>query len=214
MNVFQSELNREGWLTEVARKSEKFFSGFKILPYRVTCGWPSTAAMASKQRRLGECHGPKVSKAGVAEVFISPLLDKPLEVAGTLCHELAHVIAGVEAKHGKGFIRVCKHAGLVKGHPRSVMPGERLNESLSRIIDKLGVYPHKAIILREREDKKIVRKNPTLELWELWKEMEGGEPIKLVCECGCPVLMPAKWYETVGAPLCACGRRMLQWRNL
>src|SRR5262245_3291211 len=119
--------NREGWLTEVASQVEPFFVGFKLDPYRVTCGWPSRNGLGRRMRRVGECHGSKSSKAGIHEIFISPLLDKPLEVAGTLCHELAHAAAGIDAAHGKDFVKVCKHVGLTRGKPTSVMPGERLN---------------------------------------------------------------------------------------
>ena len=132
--------NREGWLTEVSRGMEYLFKGFSLSKYRVTCGWPCVGAL-SKARRVGECHGAKSSKDGVFELFISPVLDDPLEVAGTVCHELAHVAAGIDARHGSGFVKVCRHVGLTKGKPMSASPGPYLEERLGKLLLPLGPYP-------------------------------------------------------------------------
>ena len=180
-------MNREAWLTELAAKAQLLFSGFSLPPYRVTCGWPSKNAMGSKARRVGECHSAKSSRGGVFELFISPTLDKPLEVAGVLCHELAHVAAGIEAAHGKFFVRVCRAVGLTKGKPTSVMPGALLNEKLDKILQPLGEYPHKAIVPTGR----IAKPSSTL---------------SLECPCGCRVSMGKKWANEVGYPVCACGK--------
>ncbi len=181
-------MNREGWLTELAKRVEPVFATFKMDPYRVSCGWPSCKGLAGKGRVVGECTAKEASKAQVCEIFISPLLDKPLEVAGTLCHELAHVAAGVYAQHGKDFVRVCKHVGLSKGKPTTVMPGDRLNDRLARIIEVQGAYPHQRIqpVLR-----RVERSNTTA---------------KLVCTgCGCRLYMSRKWLENAGLPRCGCG---------
>lgn len=187
VNPVVSTLNREAWLTELARMIEPSFAGMRVKPYRVTCGWPCKNPLGMKSRAVGECHCQKSSKTGHYELFISPLLDSPLEVGGVLSHELAHVVAGVEAKHGKEFVRVCRHAGITKGKPREVMPGPDLNERLEKIIMKLGAYPHSAIVPKTKE-----RKPPN--------------GVTLCCgECGCTVRMSLKWLESAGAPLCGCG---------
>lgn len=180
-------MNREGWLTELAKKAEPLFKGFHLPDYRVTCGWPSRNAMGNKSRRIGECHGAKSSKGGVFELFISPTIEKPLEVAGVLCHELAHVAAGIEAAHGKFFVRVCKTVGLTKGKPTQVMPGADLNDKLQKLIDPLGSYPHSAIV-------------PVL------KPVKPSSTLSLECPCGCRVSMGKKWANEVGYPVCACGK--------
>ena len=167
---------------------EPLFRGFPIAEYRVTCGWPSKAAFG-RLRRVGECHAAKCSKAGIYELFISPCLDDPAEVTGTLAHELAHVAAGVEAAHGKGFVQVCRHVGLTRGKPTSVMPGDSLADYLAKATAGLGVYPHQAIIGRTRP--RVERARTTL---------------GLQCrECSCKITIGAKWLEQSGYPVCGCG---------
>lgn len=39
--------------------------------------------------------------------------DSPVQVAGTTLHELAHVLAGVGAGHGKGWLDACRKLGLL-----------------------------------------------------------------------------------------------------
>lgn len=185
-------LNREGWLTELALQIEPVFKGFAIAKYRVTCGWPSTNALGMKSRRIGECHSSKSSKGDVFEIFVSPLLDVPIRVAGVLTHEITHIVAGIDAGHGPGFKKVCKIVGLTNGKPTEAMPGTLLEEKLDKIVEKLGPYPHQAIV-------------PTL------KTKKPPSSISLVCaECGCRISMSKKWHGEVGAPTCGCGGEMTE----
>lgn len=188
------DLNREGWLTEVAKATSPYFGRFKLGPFRVTCGWPSRFALRSKATRVGECHASISSSSGHCEIFISPLLDKPLEVAGTLIHEMAHVAAGYKAQHGPDFVKVCRFVGLLQGKPTSVMPGKVLNEKLSRLVETLGAYPHAAI-------KPVAVKAVKVE-----KPKTG---MALKCElCGCRISISLKWLERSGVPKCGCGGLM------
>ena len=179
-------MNREQWLTEVALQAQRLFVGFAVAPYRVTCGWPCKNATGASGRRVGECHAQEASKGKVHEIFISPLLDDPAEVAGVLTHEMAHVVAGIKAGHGKEFLRVAHHVGLTKGRPRSIGPGEQLEGQLRKITSKLGPYPHQALLLYPRE-----KKEPST--------------VILQCACGCKVTMGKKWLDEPGLPTCACG---------
>jgi hypothetical protein len=179
--------NREAWLTDLSRLVEPFFRGFHFPPYRITCGWPVVGGFSPRRRRIGESHGPRASKSGHYEVFISPLLDTPESVAGTVSHELCHVMAGIEAAHGRKFVKICKLIGLTKGSPTSARPGERLAESLRKLTDRLGPYPHSAIIGIPRKVRPPA--------------MTG-----IVCtKCGCKAIMSFKWLEAAGFPACACG---------
>jgi hypothetical protein len=184
----KSEKNREAWLTELALQVQPIFRGFRVAPYRVTCGWPSRGAVGLKSRVIGQCHGAQSSKGGFHELFISPVLEEPLQVAGVICHEMAHVVAGVEANHGAGFVKVCKHAGITGSKPKQAMPGPKLNDDLKKMLESMGDYPHAAIVPQFKE----VVKPPS--------------SFSLVCsECGCKVTMSAKWIEEVGPPTCFCG---------
>lgn len=180
--------NREHWLTEVANATVTIFKGMSIAKFRVTCGWPSKNALGRNKRAVGQCFAPECSKDGVSEIFVSPLLEKPDEVAGTLAHELAHVAAGVKAAHGKEFVRVCRHVGLTCGKPGNVMPGPHLAEVLAVITEKVGVYPHSALAPIQVEKAKV-------------KSVVG-----LVCECGCKVSISLKLLEKCGMPVCGCKR--------
>lgn len=172
---------------------EPLFSEFKLKEYRVTCGWPHNRGTSAKNRVIGECHSPKNSASGkIHEIFISPLLAKPVDVTGTLVHELAHVAAGVEAAHGKLFVAVCKHVGLTKGKPTHVMPGERLGKKLLEMAESIGTYPHHAIVLTGK--KKLPKQSST---------------IALECECGCKVTIGRKHLENAGLPTCGCGGELL-----
>lgn len=183
--------NREAWLTRMASAVEPIFKGFKILPYRVTCGWPSSKGLGKKKRVIGECHSDKSSKGGFHEIFISPTLDSPLVVAGVTCHELTHVVAGIPAAHGKDFVKVCKHIGLTKGKPTQAMPGDTLNRALKELIESLGPYPHTALepVMKEKKNK--------------------PSSTAVECpECGCRVVISFKWLEQAGLPTCGCGSLM------
>lgn len=183
--------NREGWLTDLALLAQPLFRGFTIDNYRLTCGWPSRLALGRKVRVLGECHGAASSTGGIHEIFVSPLLGKSIDAAGTVCHELAHVAAGVKAQHRGLFIKVIRQVGLTRNKPTQAMPGPLLEEHLAKLIEKLGPYPHQAM-------------SPVLK--DATKEKKD---VSIVCpDCDCLARMSVKWIEQAGFPTCACGALM------
>lgn len=103
--------------------------------------------------------------------------------------ERFHVAAGSKAAHGKWFAKVCAHVGLTKGKPTTAMPGERLNESLRKIIEPQGKYPHTALV-------------PQLKL------AKPSTTVGLFCECGCRVTIARRWLDEAGLPTCGCGEPM------
>lgn len=185
----ERDRNREGWLTEAGGYVEGLFNGIKVGPYRVTCGWPSRNATGMRRRFVGQCHYP-LEQGGYHELFISPLLDDPGDVLGTLAHEIVHVVAGNGAGHGPGFVRFARHVGLTKGHPASAEPGPDLAERLKRLAERLGPYPHTALKLRTRPA--AAKKLRTVEF-----KCGAGHKVKMSvydfsnCECV--------------APTCGCG---------
>lgn len=183
-----SLFNREGWLTELANEISPFYKlkGYRPHNYRLTCGWPCKNALGIKTRRIGECHSQLSSKDNVCEIFISPLEDNSLEVAGVVCHELLHSAVGIPAGHKGKFALGCKHLGLTRGKPTQAMPNEVLNDRLFKIIEKLGQYPHQALVLQPKP------KKPT-------------DRVTLKCECGCSISITQKWLIEAGLPTCGCG---------
>jgi hypothetical protein len=182
-------MNREHWLTELACRAQGIFRGYKLAKYRLTCGWPSKNGLGNRSRRLGECHASEGSRDGVHEIFISPVLDDPVQVAGTVCHELAHIAAGVGAGHGRAFVAVCNHAGLTKGPPTQRLPGVALTSTLMDWIGALGVYPHGALVGVPAQ-----------------RVVHAAAVVCLQCPgCGCRVTMSRRWLEAPGVPTCGCG---------
>lgn len=116
----------------------------------VSCGFPSKLALSRKKRRIGECwHGGEANP----QVFVSPLLDKPLNVLAILVHELLHVTLPPKAGHKGAFKRAMKEAGL-EGKPTATNAGEKLTRRLNMLANTLGAYPHRALDATDLERKK------------------------------------------------------------
>lgn len=67
----------------------------------------------------------------------------PVQVAGTVVHELAHVVAGFEAGHGKGWKKACERLGLrrAKGAGMEYLPANLrrdIRELIARLIPSDG----------------------------------------------------------------------------
>ncbi|MBA7677587.1 hypothetical protein ES703_85846 [subsurface metagenome] len=174
-------MTRELWLHMLTDLlSEHYARKGHRLPenIRFSCGWTSS------RKAAGECWSQKASADGTFEIFVSPVYDDSLAVAGILTHELAHVASGVERKHGRLFRQCCRDVGL-EGNPSSAIPGQAFNSILDGFITRLVPYPHAELA---RSD----RKKDTTRM------------IKLVCPgCGYTVRTTQKWIEK-GLPLCYC----------
>ena len=176
--------NRESWL---AATTEYFKPDFEAHCYplpdrlRVTCGWPSTGALA-KARTIGECWYAKSSADGTVEIFISPYLADPVEVGETLLHELVHAAVGPGIGHKGPFKELALKLGMV-GPMRSTRPGTELSERLNTLSVQLGPYPH--AVLSGQNHKK-----------------QGTRLLKGEClVCGYTIRITQKWIK-VGLPIC------------
>lgn len=154
---------------------------------RVSVGFPSR----SVRKTIGQCWHPDSAADGVPQVFISPLLDDPVEVLAVLAHELLHAVnhAAGQKGHGAPFAALAKPLGL-EGKMTATVPGETLKAELKLVADKLGEYPHKALDLGSLAPKQSTRM------------------LKLMAPC-CEytVRTTQKWLE-VGVPSCPCGTEM------
>jgi len=54
------------------------------------------------------------SDEGMHEIFISPELDRPLEILYTLTREMVHAMVGCDKGRKDEFVALCKAIGLVK----------------------------------------------------------------------------------------------------
>ena len=186
-------MNREEWLTKcISAMRPSFRSLGHPVPrkIRASCSWPSKSALAKKKKRIGEAWSSKSSADGTFEVFISPVLRDPIEVAATLVHELVHCAVGLECGHKGRFRAVAEAVGL-EGKMTATSAGPELAERLHAITAKIGKYPH-AELRHSNAPKK-----------------QSTRMLKVECaECGCIARMTRKWIEEAGPPTCACGGEM------
>lgn len=190
-NLPQEE-TREGWLGKAIQVMRPWFPEVEIpeIPekVRVSCGWPSQRALSEKKRRIGECWSATLSGDQTSEIFISPYLGDPIEVLGTLTHELIHAAVGVRAGHRKPFSRAAKAIGLEKPWT-ATKPGDDLTERLQEVAKELGPYPHDRLAGMECEFK-----NP---------KKQSTRLLKAICpECGYTVRVTKTWIEQ-GLPVCS-----------
>lgn len=186
-------LTREQWLHQVAELLwPKVIAqgGKKPDSYRVSCGWPARNALRTasrSNRRIGECWVAG-SEDKTREIFISPALDNPVEVADVLLHELIHAALPEGVGHKHPFPSIAKRLGL-QGKPTSTFAGPELVEELTKITDGVGKYPHAKL------DASV-------------KPKQKARQMKCQCpDCGYVIRVARSWID-VGTPTCVCGTKM------
>jgi hypothetical protein len=138
----ENHITREGWLLALvdALRPHLKAVGYEVPDkLRISCGFPSTRALSTKNRRIGECWAFEASDDGYINVLISPTLADPLEIAAVTVHELGHA-HGIHGHKGK-FTAFMRAAGL-EGKPTATVAGAKLQADLQIIVDRLGPYPH------------------------------------------------------------------------
>lgn len=181
---------REVWLHNAVEKVSALFEGHveKVPAVRVSTGWPSKGGTSLKKRVIGQCWKAEASQDGVAQVFISPMLDDGPAVLAVLVHELIHAIHP-RAKHQGDFIGTAKNVGLV-GPWAATSAGEDLTAKLVSINEELGSYPHSKI-------------TPIMQ-----EKVQTTRMLKLTAECcGYIVRTTQKWVDQ-GMPMCPHGNVM------
>lgn len=180
--------NREHWLTQAVDGMRPVFEAIsKPLPtnIRVSCSLPSGGV---RSNAIGECWSDKASKDGVKEIFISPMLDQPLDVFATLVHELVHCLPGC-FNHGRTFGKTCETLGLAPGSKgfKNTGPGPEFADTYANLLAELGVYPHGALTAVRNKKKQTTRM------------------LKASCpSCGYTIRLTSKWADQ-GLPTCPCG---------
>lgn len=151
--------NREQWLANAAAQLGHLFAGecYSVpTNIRYTCGFPSRSALARKGRRIGECWDTRASAGNVFEIFISPVLADPLEVAAVLAHEIVHAVVGLEAKHGPRFRKCAQGVGL-EGKMKATVPGQKFKAWFESVAGELGPYPHQELRASSAPPKQTTR---------------------------------------------------------
>lgn len=171
---------REAWLTRAIDALKPIYAekGYQLPPLRVSCGFASTGSL----HHIGQCFPTTLSETGENEIFISPVLENPVQVLETLVHEIVHALDDCKNSHGKAFKKIALDVGL-EGKMRSTHAGEALRLKLIDIAERIGDYPHQKIIIRQRQQLRVERP-------------------KAHCEaCGYEVRVLKKWQH-LGPPYC------------
>ena len=200
METTQEQMNREKYLNLLAIELNKRL--FKQHGYelnldkiRFSCGFPSKGAMATKNKRIGECWNSSVN--GFSEIFIHPELETIEKVGGVLVHELIHAkLDGQNVEHKKPFRDIAVKVGL-EGKMTATNPNEELKKLLLEIEKDLGKYPHKELIYINQ--KKQGTRMLKLVCPELHSELKKGQYI---------LRGSLTTIQDLGLPSCPCGEKM------
>lgn len=201
---------REAWLTECARYMDAQLQSLSLPPLpqnvRLACGWPDGPG---SEKVLASCYAAEVSTDATFEIFISPVLDKPLEVAAALAHELCHAVAGIPAGHGPDFERLIRPLGLVGPAP-STTPGPIFLAWWLGIEDLLGPYPHARMQLPSRGPQ-IPGAPPAPRPRPIGApKPQKGRLLKASCPACGYIIRASKACMDRGLPVCVCGSRFVQ----
>lgn len=182
---------REQWLEAAVKEiSKSIFApkNIEVPAVRVSVGWPG--GRGKKQGVVGQCFASFSSTDKVAQIFVSPAVDKTLNVLATLTHELVHAVDDCKSGHKKDFIKIAREIGFEAEWTSSENRTDVLTEKLVKLAEKLGEFPHAAI---RQEDR------PTIQRTYMRK---------LVCphDDEYKLRMTRKMLDEYGAPLCPCHR--------
>ena len=178
----ENKTTRELWLQNAVDLVSPIFKnkGYTIPKVQVSCGFPSTG---NKSKHVGQCWCKSSTNDGTNQLFISPILDEPVQVLDTLVHELVHAVDDCMHHHGPEFKKIATDVGL-QGLMREASAGPWLQEQLTAISRQLGKYPHSKINLAHSSSKKT-----------------GPRPRAKCKKCGYEVTPLKKWLH-MGPPLC------------
>lgn len=189
---------REAWLRAAAADVAPWLAdaGHPVLsPYRVAIGFPSTRALATRKRTIGECWSVETSADKTAEIFISPLLGDEVEIVATLVHELGHVALGSRVGHKAPFPKLMRALDL-EGKATATFAGDAFKQRVAPILRALGPLPHAKL-------------TPMIKIKKQTTRM-----LKCECEtCGYTARVSKKWID-LGAPWCPVDRIALTCQGL
>lgn len=151
-------MNREDWLIAALPELKALLvdaPDFKT-PL-ISIGLPHARALSTRQKAIGECWSSRCTATGQATIFISPLLDDPVEILGVLLHELVHASVGNQCGHRGAFSKVARASGLV-GKMTETTPGPELMQRLHALAAKLGDLPHARLNAQAIEDERKKQK--------------------------------------------------------
>ena len=178
--------NREQWLDMAVDSIRDLYRlNGRSLPenVKVSIGEP-------KGKKAGICYSPECSEDNVNHIFINPEhcnRNSMKYLLFVLLHETAHVIAGVNAKHGKDFKAVLWDAGVAGKTLKEMQAGDNLSIAFEEILRRIGNVPQERLHLEKGEGKQSTRL------------------LKAACpSCGYTIRVTRKWVNEAGLPTCVC----------
>lgn len=186
---------REQWLEAAVKSlSETVLKDYDVPTVRVSVGWPG--GRGPKANVVGQCWKMETATDKVSQIFISPVVDGPVDALAVLTHELVHAMDNGESGHRGFFARTSKEIGY-EAPFKGVNVSETLREKFVEIADDLGEYPHAAILPSER---------PKVQKTYMVKVVPSPECHD--CDPEYKLRMTEKWLDEAGAPLCPHGIEM------
>ena len=144
-------MTREEWLNAGLNALRPWFEAKAKVKIpedtRVSVGFPGGG---SARKRIGECWARRMSKDGVNEIFISPVLQDPVRMLDVLVHEAVHAVDDCASGHKDAFKQIARAVGL-EGKMTATHAGEELKQELDRIIKTLPALTHGALDLSTRK---------------------------------------------------------------
>ncbi|HEY9507587.1 MAG TPA: hypothetical protein VIQ27_16610 [Gemmatimonadales bacterium] len=186
---------REGWLLQAAAQMRDLVFTtedleFQVPEFRVSVGWPK--GKRSTTAVIGECFNTANFEDKVPQIYISPVLEDPMEILGCLAHEMIHALDDCQNGHRGHFAYVFKRIGMA-GKKTQCAVGEDLALVLKTIAESLGDYPHSK--MGRGAGKRSGPKKQTSRMH------------KVACDCGYTIRVAKSWMDK-GLPTCVCGSEM------
>jgi hypothetical protein len=138
----KTDPTREEWLTAAIEELRTEVFGphdLEIPAYRVSVGWPG--GRGKKSNTVGQCWNTAQTKDGSAAIFVSPVVDEPIEVLSILVHEVIHAIDDCASGHRGAFVQMFRRVGMT-GKATQSQAGDELLLTLTKVERSLGEYPH------------------------------------------------------------------------
>jgi hypothetical protein len=134
----------EVWLHEAVELMRPRFAaaGYAIPPVHLSVGFSVYGYRVNTKRLIfGTCSSRKMDKDGINQIFISPVLDDPIQVLSTLGHELVHAIDDCKHRHGPVFQQISKDLKLTDCRAVSMIDFLETVKFYRWMLDELGRYP-------------------------------------------------------------------------
>jgi hypothetical protein len=139
---------REAWLGQAIDALRPLFAeaGMEIpAKVRVSVGFGFNGARENAAI-LAQTWARSQSEDQVPSIFLSPVIETRVDALSALCHELVHVVDDCEHGHGYEFKAMGARLGL-EGKPTRMLPGVMLSATIITLVETLGEYPHRALIV-------------------------------------------------------------------